>query len=89
MIYVQSVCTSNNDKSNKMGVTDSDVRGEANEPVPTVPEPKIEINMSDPKVLRMYTKAMKVVKQSYDGDWNALSSDERKALINVELVKML
>ncbi len=56
---------------------------------PNVPPNDIQIDMSDPKVMKLYTKAMAQAKMSYTGEWKSLSSDERKTLINVELSKMV
>ncbi len=60
-------------------------------PTPTLKatKPPIEINMNDPAVMKLYTKAMAKARMSYGGDWKSLASDERKILINDELVKMM
>jgi len=49
-----------------------------------------EINMKDPKVMIMYTSAMKKARESCSEDaWKALSSNEKKIRINIELSKMM
>ena len=50
-----------------------------------------KINMSDPKVMKMYTKAMAKARMTYTdfGDWALLTSDEKKDLIHEELVVMM
>ena len=81
----------NDDGEDDADDDEDDEMDEFEQPEPTPPpkKPPTEINMKDPAVMKMYTKAMAKARMSYSGDWKSLSSDERKALINEELANML
>ena len=73
---------------------DDEEMGESsqNEPSPAPSAPSkapIDIDMTNPAVLKLYTKAMAKARMSYTGDWKGLDSDEKKALIGQVLVTMM
>ena len=85
--------TDNDDDDNESEIEHTNADdNKATEEKPLVtdtPSSLIEVDMSDPNVVKMYTKAMAKARISYQGDWKTLTSDERKSLINVELSKMI